>query len=112
MKMFLTAIALTIAAPAMAQTATVDPHAGHRMAQSAPAAGACTPEHAAMGHCTPKTAAAPAADSHAGHDAKGSMPCCEKDANGKMACCEKMMAQGKKMACCEQGATKAALTTK
>ncbi len=112
MKMFLAAITLTIAAPALAQTATVDPHDGHRMAQSAPAADTCTPEHAAMGHCTPETAAAPAADSHAVHDAKGSMPCCEKDANGKMACCEKMMAPGKKVACCEQGSKKAAPVTK
>ncbi|TFI58451.1 hypothetical protein E2493_09980 [Sphingomonas parva] len=102
MKLFLTAIALAFAAPAMAQTATADPHAGHNMAaqQTAPAADPCTPEHAAMGHCTPKAAAAPAGDHHAGHDMKGSMPSCDKGPDGKMACCEKMKAEGKKMDCC------------
>ena len=109
MKLFLTAIALAIAAPATAQTATTDPHAGHSMTPSAPAADSCTAEHAAMGHCTPKAAAAVAADPHAGHDMKsdGKMPCCDKDADGKMACCEKMKAEGKKMGCCDKKAGKA-----
>ena len=112
MKLFLAAIALAVASPAMAQTAAADPHAGHNMAQSAPAADSCTPEHAAMGHCTPKKAAAPAADPHGGHDMKsdGKMPCCDKDADGKMACCEKMKAEGTKMGCCEEMGGKAAKT--
>ena len=57
------------ATPAPVQPAT-DPHAGHRTAAPlAPAADpSCPPEHAAMGHCTPKAAAGqPAADPHAGH---------------------------------------------
>ena len=104
MKLLLPAIALAFATPAMAQTATADPHAGHNMAaqQAAPAADPCTPEHDALGHCTPKKAAVPAADPHEGHDMKGSMPCCDKGADGKMACCEKMKAEGKKMDCCEK----------
>ena len=55
-----------LAAPALAQ------HAGHTMPAApqaaAPAAAddpACPPEHAAMGHCTPKSAAS--ANPHAGH---------------------------------------------
>ena len=99
MKLFLTAIALAFASPAMAQNAPADAHAGHNMAQSAPA-DSCTPEHAAMGHCTPKKAAASAADPQAGHDMKGG--CCDKGADGKMACCEKMKAEGKKRDCCAE----------
>jgi copper resistance protein B len=57
--------------------AAADPHAGHDMggaaAPAAPAAAdpSCPPEHAAMGHCTPKAGAvgaAPATDPHAGHN--------------------------------------------
>lgn len=67
--------------------AEADPHAGHDMSgmeenPTAPAQAvdpACPPEHAKMGHCTPKTdAPAPAADPHAGHD-MGSMPNAEQD---------------------------------
>lgn len=91
MKMLFSAVALAIAFPAVAQAAPATPHAGHAQ-QSAPAE-TCTPEHAAMGHCTAK----PAADPSTGHDEKG---CCDKDAAGKMTCCEKAKAAGKKMECC------------
>jgi uncharacterized low-complexity protein len=86
--MFLTTIALAIATPAVAQTAPANP-AGQP--QTAPVAG-CTPEHAAMGHCTLNKDAAPAASPHAGHDGKGD--CCEKGADGKMACCDKKAQAG------------------
>lgn len=100
MKKFLTMIALVLATPAMAQTAPANPHADHAQ-QTAPAA-ACSPQHAAMGHCTLKADAAPAANPHAGHDMKGD--CCEKGADGKMACCEKAKAAGEKLDCCEKKA--------
>jgi hypothetical protein len=106
MKLFLTAIALAVASPAVAQTAPADPHSGHaQAAQTTPAADrACTPEHAAMGHCTrKKAAAAPAADPHAGY---ANMPCCDNAADGKKACCEKMKAEGKKMECCAETGAK------
>lgn len=70
-----------------APPAEADPHAGHNMSgieekPTAPAQAVdptCPPEHAKMGHCTPKTVApAPAADPHAGHD-MGSMPTAEQD---------------------------------
>lgn len=102
MKTFLTMIALALATPAIAQTAPANPHSGHAQ-QTAPAAP-CTPEHAAMGHCTLE--AAPAAHPHADHDMQGE--CCEKGADDKMACCEKAKAAGKKMDCCDKkGATAA-----
>lgn len=106
MKMLITAIALAFAMPAVAQTAPAKPPAGPAQ-QSAPA-DSCTPEHAAMGHCASKAAAAAAADPHAGHDMKDG--CCDKDAAGKMACCAKAKASGTKMECCEKmdgGATDA-----
>lgn len=114
MKLFLTAIALAFASPGMAQTATADPNAGHNMTAAAqettPASAdrSCPPEHAAMGHCTPKPTTAPAADPHAGHDMKGAMPCCDESADGKKACCENMKAEGKKMDCCEKMSGKTA----
>lgn len=78
MKLLLTAVALAIASPALAQAAPAQPghsaHAGHDMA------------------------------GHEGHDMKG---CCETDAEGKMACCEKMKAAGKTMACCGEEKAKA-----
>ncbi|QAY77558.1 copper resistance protein B [Sphingosinicella sp. BN140058] len=48
-------LAACTASPALAQHEGHDPHAGHAM----PAARdpSCPPEHAAMGHCTPATAA-------------------------------------------------------
>ena len=53
-----------LATPAWAQQS--DPHAGHNLPASPAPADACTPEHAAMGHCQlPKEK--PAADPHAGH---------------------------------------------
>lgn len=79
MKMLLTALALTIASPALVQAApAADPHAGH----------------GSMDH-----------SKHADHDRDG---CCEKGADGKMACCGKMKADDKKMACCEEDAKPAA----
>lgn len=121
MKLLLTTIALAVASPAVAQGAAADPHAGHNMAAHAMHSGqvgapgsdpACSAEHAAMGHCTPKApaAGAPAVDPHAGHETHGDgkMPCCDKDANGTMACCEKMKADARKMECCEKGGGKSA----
>ena len=85
MKMILTAVALAIASPAIAQAAPqADPHAGH-VGHSAHQAG--SGEHS--GH-KPDT----------GHkDHKG---CCDKSPDGRMECCEKMAAEGKRMACCEK----------
>lgn len=73
--------AFTFATPAMAQPA----------AQPAPAtapANSCTPEHAAMGHCTMPAPAQPATATAA----HGPMSDCCRDANGngKMDCCENM----------------------
>ncbi|ATY33467.1 hypothetical protein [Sphingomonas psychrotolerans] len=88
MKMFLTTIALAIATPAVAQTAPANPTG---QPQTAPAT-ACTPEHAAMGHCTLNKLAVPAAAPHAGHDREGD--CCQKGADGKMVCCDKRAQAG------------------
>lgn len=75
------------ASPALAQhaghgqaTQAQNPHAAHAMpAPTAPepvAAPACTPEHAAMGHCTmpAEPTSPPATDPHAGHAAPPSAP--------------------------------------
>lgn len=80
-KMLLTAIALTIAAPAAAQTAApADAHAGnHGQAAS--------------------SQARPATDPHAGHDMGGMM-----DAEAMRAHCEKMKAEGMKMDGCDMPA--------
>ena len=105
MKMLLTAVAMMIASPALAQTAPAGGHTGHS---------------AQVGHTTPAAQGAPAggagtvaADPHAGHDMSGGMTggmmdCCKKDADGAMACCAKMKAEGKKMACCDKPAASAA----
>lgn len=77
MKMILAAIALTIAAPAFAQT---DPHAAHNAA-----------EHAA--HQKAEQAG------HEGH-AEG---CCKEAEGKKMDCCKDADGDGK-MDCCEKGA--------
>jgi copper resistance protein B len=66
MKALLILLLAGVATPALAQ------HSGHA-APAAPAAGAsCTPEHAAMGHCTPPPPPAQpeaqAVDPHAGHE--------------------------------------------
>ena len=74
MKMLLTVIALTIAAPVVAQTAApADPHAAHKMDGHA--------EH--KGDCCDK-------------DPKAMKACCDeaKAAGKKMACCEKDAAKG------------------
>ena len=87
MKLMLVAIALTIASPALAQTAPANSHADHaaHTAQAAPA------DHSAHGTTS-------STDPHAGHE----MPagCCEKMGDAKMPCCEKMKAAGKTMDCC------------
>lgn len=78
MKMLLSAIALTIASPVLAQTTTpTDPHAGHNAQAKAPEAG-------------------PSANPHAGHDMTGM-----KDGRAMKAHCEKMKAEGKAMKGCE-----------
>ena len=89
MKMLLTAVAMMIASPALAQSAPVAAHAGHS-AQS--------------GHAGPAGQSnAPAPDPHAGHDMSGGMmDCCKKGADGTMACCAKMKAAGKAMPCCDK----------
>jgi copper resistance protein B len=64
------------AAPPPAK-ATPDPHAGHGTATPLPASNdpSCPPEHAAMGHCTPKAATTPAiTDPHAGRAMPGKAP--------------------------------------
>lgn len=90
MKLMLAAIALTIASPALAQTAApADAHADH----AAHTAQAASADHSAHG-------TASNADPHAGHEMSGG--CCEKMGDAKMPCCEKMKAAGKKMDCCEK----------
>src|SRR3546814_1117522 len=76
--------ALTLASPAWAQQtdhsgAAPDPHTGHATetrANTPAPADSCTPEHAAMGHCTPPpmTTAQPAGDPHAGHETPAGKP--------------------------------------
>lgn len=85
MKMILTAMALLIAAPALAQTAApAGPHAAHS-------------GHAATAQ------AQPAADPHAGHAMDGTMKGHAMSAECKKMC-EEMKAAGKKMECCDKHA--------
>ena len=92
MKMLLTAVAMMIASPALAQNAPVAAHAGHAA------------HSAQSGHVGPAGQSnAPAANPHAGHDMSGGMmDCCKKGADGTMACCAKMKAAGKAMPCCDK----------
>ena len=60
MRALLALLLVGAAAPAFAQ------HSGHSQPPASPPTS-CTPEHAAMGHCT-RPPAAPATDPHAGHD--------------------------------------------
>ena len=94
MKMLLTAIAMMIASPALAQTAPAAAHADHaaHAAQAAPSAQAAHTGHSST----------PAPDPHAGHDMSGSMDCCKSGPDGTMACCAKMKAEGKAMPCCDK----------
>lgn len=96
MKMLLTAIAMMIASPALAQTA---PTSGDAAGHAAPVA------HTGY-------AGAAGSDLHAGHDMSGGvmggMDCCKKGGDGTMACCSKMKAEGKKMACCDKPSASAA----
>lgn len=97
MKMLLTAVLLATAAPAAAQTAPADPHAGHESAQHQ----ATTGGHAASAS---RGAAVPPMD-HSKMDHSQHKNCCHKEADGKgMPCCEKMKAGGGKMDCCEKAA--------
>lgn len=92
MKLMLAAIALTIASPALAQTAApADAHADH----AAHATQAAPVDHSAHG-------AGSNGNPHADHEMAGG--CCEKMGDGKMPCCEKMKAAGKKMDCCAKKA--------
>ena len=50
---------LAFAVPAAAQSMDHSAHGSQPVADPAPEAPGCTPEHAAMGHCTPKQAPAP-----------------------------------------------------
>lgn len=50
---------LAFAVPAAAQSMDHSAHGSQPAAEPAPEAPGCTPEHAAMGHCTPKQASAP-----------------------------------------------------
>lgn len=94
MKMFLIAVAMATAAPALAQTAPANPHAGHGATAQDPHAGHKMPVQGQ-------------ADPDAGHDMGD---CCKKDADGKMACCKKMAAMGSGDGCCagKKGAGSAA----
>lgn len=105
MKMLLTAVAMMIASPALAQTAPANGHAGHSTSAAQVPAG---------------NGGAGGAGPHAGHDMSGGMnggnmrnmmgnmmECCKKGADGAMACCAKMKAQGKKMAGCDKPAASA-----
>ena len=84
--LFAAAAALAFATPAAAQPA-----------RTPPAAATCTPEHAAMGHCTmPSQNQMPSQGSQGGQGGQamnhGKMSDCCRDANGngKMDCCENM----------------------
>ena len=81
MKLFLTAIAMTFAVPAAAQTAnpTANPHAGH--AQHA--------DHSKMDHSK---------------QGEGHKDCCD---GMKMDCCDKAKRTAGKMDCCEKHSGKA-----
>lgn len=89
MKFLLSAIALTIAVPAAAQTTApaADPHAGHSMP-------ADHSQHQGQ------------QKGSAGHDDHAD--CCEhKSADGKkMGCCDKAKAEAGKMECCDKMAKK------
>lgn len=83
---------------AVAALAFATPAAAQPAAQPAPAT-TCTPEHAAMGHCTMAAQPpqpAPARGQHGDHGGQsmshGQMADCCRDANGngKMDCCENM----------------------
>ena len=97
MRMLLTAIVLAIAAPAGAQTASADPHAGHTPAQH---------QAATAGHGGHGAQGAPSAPmDHSKMDHSKHEGCCPKGLDGKgMPCCEKMKAAGGKMGCCEKAA--------
>ena len=81
MMRWLIAAAVSLSAPTWAQHQGHDMtgHEGHGMpapAETAPAAPAdpdCPPEHAAMGHCTPKPTAPPPQD-HGGHRSSDAVP--------------------------------------
>lgn len=90
MKLFLIAVAMATAAPAVAQTAApANPHANHAGHSAQQAQG----QHS--GHSAP--AAQPAqTGQHAGH---AMADCCRRDANGRMACGEGM-ANGNGRGCC------------
>ena len=95
MKLFLAATALAVASPAMAQTAAEPRSADQGIVQTPAAADpSCPPEHAAMGHCTPRAAAA--------------QPAPAMKADGKMPCCDKAKAEAKKPCCCDEMGGKAA----
>lgn len=62
MKILITAVVMAIASPALAQAAPMGGHSGHAAQAKQEATTACTPEHAAMGHCKlPEARAAKAA---------------------------------------------------
>jgi hypothetical protein len=82
MKMLIAAVALATAAPAVAQSAPADHHAGHG---TSPAEANAQASHAQHGQ-------------HAGHEG-----CCGKGADGKMAC-KHDKAAAKKMDCCKEHA--------
>ncbi len=93
MKSMLFAIALTIASPALAQSAApADDHNAH----TASAAQAAAADHSAH-------IATSSEDPHAGHQMPGG--CCDKmEPGAAMPCCEKMKAAGKEMDCCAKEA--------
>ena len=90
----------TMLIAAAAALAFATPVAAQPVQAPAPAA-TCTPEHAAMGHCT--LPALPSQQTHQGHQMPGQgqqggqamnhnqMSCCrDANGNGKMDCCENM----------------------
>jgi hypothetical protein len=100
----------TILIAAVAALSFVTPAAAQPAQPPQPPAATCTPEHAAMGHCTlPAQPSQP--QSHQGHghaqdgegQTHGQMSECCRDANGngRMDCCENMAAAGQRP-CCAQ----------
>ena len=93
MKMFLIAVALASAAPAVAQTAApADPHADHAEHSANQAHG----QHTGHGDAATHSGQA---DPHA----EGAMAeCCRGDADQRMACCEGMASGNGRDCCAEQ----------
>lgn len=64
----MTRLFLLLAASALTPVPALAQHSGHDASAEPASDSSCTPEHAAMGHCTLPAPATAAPDPHAGHD--------------------------------------------